>query len=63
MTTNKFQTKKERERSRRNAAIRSEYAELRKSYPDVTDNRLFMQLAEKYHLSKMMILFIVKGRK
>lgn len=62
METNKFLTEKERVRERRNAAIRSDYSEMRKSYPDVTDNRIFAQLAEKHGLSVYMVYLICKGR-
>ncbi len=62
MVQNKFLTEKERARDKRNAAIRADYSELRKSYPDVTDNRIFAQLAEKHGLSVYMVYLICKGR-
>lgn len=63
MVQNKFLTEKERARDKRNAAIRADYSELRKSYPDVTDNRIFAQLAEKHKLTKMMIYWICTGKR
>lgn len=62
METNKFQTEKERKRNARNAMIRSEYEQIRKTYPEITLNRAAKVLAIKHGLSVYMVYLICKGR-
>lgn len=62
MEKNKFLTEKERERARRDNAIRTDYAAMHAANPEVSNNRLYGVLAEKWGLSRMMILFIVQGK-
>lgn len=62
METNKFLTEKERKRNARNAMIRSEYEQIRKTYPEITLNRAAKVLARKHGLSVYMVYLICKGR-
>jgi predicted nucleic acid-binding protein len=62
METNKFLTEKERKRNARNAMIRSEYEQIRKTYPEITLNRAAKELARKHGLSVYMVYLICKGR-
>lgn len=61
MEKTRFLTEKEKARNARNAQIRSEYAQMRKAFPSVADNRLHIELARKYKMSSMMIRLICIG--
>lgn len=62
MVDTKFLTKKEKERLDLHSSVKSRYRELRSEYPDVSDNRLFVAIAEEMGLSTPGIRKIVLGR-
>ena len=61
MEANKFLTEKEKKRNARNAQLRSEYEQIRKTYPEITLNRAAKELARKYGLSVYTVYLICKG--
>lgn len=60
MEKQKFMTEKEKAKSQRNLAIRSEYERLQKENPMVSKHRLHLLLAEKFGINHNTIYQITR---
>ncbi len=57
-----FETIKETLRKERNDKIKADYEELRTSYPDVSKNRIYHDIAVKYNISANMVRLIILNK-
>ena len=59
--TQQLMTSKEKEREKRNANIRADFARIRSQFPDASNWRIYGELAKRYDLTVMTIRNIMKN--